>query len=141
MSLREIKKNIGTLTPKDLAKLTAWLHALLKDRASKKQTRSAIKRGHATQAHRTVNKSYRLEHVRCGKATCKCAEGKLHGPCWYAYWSSASGCRKASNLHEDRSLETSDNSYVIHLLRRGLHKKVIGLVTFLTHLYHSHSHR
>ena len=87
MSLREVKKIIGALPLKDLAKLTAWLHALLEDRASNKMTRSAIKRGQALQARRTVSKSYRLELVRCGKATCKCAEGHLHGPYWYAYWS------------------------------------------------------
>jgi Family of unknown function (DUF6788) len=87
MSLRDIKKIVGALSPKDLEKLTAWLHALVEDRASKKLTRSANKRGQALRARRTISKSYRLEHVRCGKATCKCSEGKLHGPYWYAYWS------------------------------------------------------
>lgn len=87
MSLREIKKIIGALPPKDLAKLTAWLHALVEDRVSKKMTRRANKRAQALQARRTISKSYRLEHVRCGKTTCKCADGKLHGPYWYAYWS------------------------------------------------------
>lgn len=28
---------------------------------------------------------YQLEAVRCGKPTCKCAKGELHGPYWYAY--------------------------------------------------------
>ena len=31
-------------------------------------------------------KTYRSEMVRCGKKGCKCAEGKPHGPYWYAYW-------------------------------------------------------
>src|ERR1044071_9076173 len=52
---------------------------------------------------------------------------------------SASGCRKASNLPEKRSLETSDNSYVIHLPRRCLHKKLIRLAAPLTHLFRPHS--
>jgi hypothetical protein len=30
--------------------------------------------------------SYQLEKVKCGKKKCKCAEGALHGPYWYAYW-------------------------------------------------------
>lgn len=31
---------------------------------------------------------YRLELVKCGKASCRCATGKGHGPYWYAYaWS------------------------------------------------------
>jgi hypothetical protein len=33
------------------------------------------------------NKTYRQVSVRCGKEGCKCNDGKLHGPYWYAYWS------------------------------------------------------
>ena len=33
------------------------------------------------------HKTYRSEMVRCGKESCKCADGKLHGPYWYVYWS------------------------------------------------------
>jgi hypothetical protein len=29
---------------------------------------------------------YRLEKTRCGKKTCRCARGELHGPYWYAYY-------------------------------------------------------
>jgi hypothetical protein len=29
--------------------------------------------------------TYRLEMVKCGKLTCRCASGLLHGPYWYAY--------------------------------------------------------
>jgi hypothetical protein len=29
--------------------------------------------------------TYRLELVKCGKLTCRCAAGQLHGPYWYAY--------------------------------------------------------
>lgn len=29
---------------------------------------------------------YQLEKIKCGKPTCKCAKGNLHGPYWYAYW-------------------------------------------------------
>jgi len=29
--------------------------------------------------------TYRHEKIRCGKPTCKCAKGSLHGPYWYAY--------------------------------------------------------
>jgi hypothetical protein len=25
-------------------------------------------------------------YVRCGKATCRCAQGQLHGPYFYRYW-------------------------------------------------------
>ena len=29
--------------------------------------------------------TYQHEKIRCGKVTCKCARGTLHGPYWYAY--------------------------------------------------------
>lgn len=29
---------------------------------------------------------YRLEKTRCGKKSCRCARGELHGPYWYAYY-------------------------------------------------------
>ena len=87
MKLREIKRSIGALPPRELAKLDAWLHTLLEDRESKKRVRGAVKQHEVLQAHRTTRKTYRLELVRCGKESCKCAEGKLHGPYWYAYWS------------------------------------------------------
>ena len=28
---------------------------------------------------------YRQQFRKCGKPTCKCQEGELHGPYWYAY--------------------------------------------------------
>lgn len=30
--------------------------------------------------------NYQHELIKCGKKTCKCAKGELHGPYWYAYW-------------------------------------------------------
>lgn len=86
MKLREIKQALGALPPKELAKLDAWLHALLEDRESKKRARGAARQHEVLRSHRTAHKTYRLERVRCGKERCKCAEGKLHGPYWYAYW-------------------------------------------------------
>lgn len=29
---------------------------------------------------------YRLEKIKCGKKSCRCARGELHGPYWYAYY-------------------------------------------------------
>ena len=28
----------------------------------------------------------RAEHIRCGKPSCRCARGELHGPYWYRRW-------------------------------------------------------
>jgi hypothetical protein len=87
MKLREIKQSIRALPPRELAKLETWLHALLKDRQSKKGRGGSTKQQEVLQSHGAARKTYRLELVRCGKASCKCVEGKLHGPYWYAYWS------------------------------------------------------
>jgi hypothetical protein len=86
MKLREIKQSISALPQKELTKLDTWLHALLEDHQSKKRKRSTTKQNEVLQAHQTAHKTYRLERIRCGKENCKCAEGKLHGPYWYAYW-------------------------------------------------------
>jgi len=87
MKLRDIKQSIGALGVKDLVRLDAWLHNLLEVRRADKRVRGATKQHEVLQSHRTARKTYRLELVRCGKGSCKCAEGKLHGPYWYAYWS------------------------------------------------------
>jgi hypothetical protein len=87
MKLREIKESIGALPPRELARLDTWLHALLEVRESKKRVRGATKQHEVLQAHHTTRKTYRLELVRCGKEGCRCVDGRLHGPYWYAYWS------------------------------------------------------
>jgi hypothetical protein len=83
MNLIEIKRSAKALTPKQLSKLDAWLHELMDAAESKKQ---ATPRRRLVEEHKVVNKTYRLEEVRCGKKNCHCAEGRLHGPYWYAYW-------------------------------------------------------
>jgi hypothetical protein len=83
--LSEIKRAAEALTPKQLSKLDAWLHGLIDAAESQKRNRAEAKR-HVLKEHKAVNKTYRLEEVRCGKKNCHCAEGKPHGPYWYAYW-------------------------------------------------------
>jgi hypothetical protein len=83
MTLREIKKSLRALNARQLVKLDAWLHELIEAAASKKQV---TPRCRLVEEHKTVNKTYRLEEVRCGKKNCHCLEGRLHGPYWYAYW-------------------------------------------------------
>jgi hypothetical protein len=85
MTLREIKKLVGALNAEQLFKLDAWLHELIDDAGLNERDGVATKR-QVLKEHKAVNKTYRLEEVRCGKKNCHCAEGKLHGPYWYAYW-------------------------------------------------------
>jgi hypothetical protein len=85
MTLHEIKKSVSALSARQLLKLDDWLHELLDAADSKKANRVAAGR-RVLEERKAVNKTYRLEEVRCGKKNCHCAEGKLHGPYWYAYW-------------------------------------------------------
>ncbi len=83
--LNDVKRSISGLTPEQLLKLNAWLHELIAAAESEKPHSVRAKR-QVLKEHKTVNKHYQLEGVRCGKKNCHCAEGKLHGPYWYAYW-------------------------------------------------------
>jgi hypothetical protein len=85
MTLREIKKSVRTLTAQQLVNLDAWLHELISAAEAKKRP-SGMTSHRVLEERKAVNKTYRLEEVRCGKKNCHCAEGKLHGPYWYAYW-------------------------------------------------------
>lgn len=85
MTLREIKKTIMTLRPRQLVKLDTWLHELIDAAEAKKIAGGATGR-QVLEELRAINKTYRLEKVRCGKKNCRCAHGELHGPYWYAYW-------------------------------------------------------
>lgn len=53
---------------------------------------------------------YQLEHVRCGKQSCKsCAASGGHGPYWYAYWTTFGRTRSLYIGKELRSVaETLD---------------------------------
>jgi hypothetical protein len=77
MKLRDMKRSIKALRFQQLVKLDAWLHSLIE---------TAERAGRHPTQHTADHKSYRSEMVRCGKKSCKCASGHLHGPYWYAYW-------------------------------------------------------
>src|SRR5215210_1824397 len=85
MSLTQIKHAVRMLSLGQLRKLDDWIHELIRkaeeaDRVEKPPSRKQ------TVAEQTLeNKTYRLESIRCGKETCKCTRGKLHGPYWYSY--------------------------------------------------------
>lgn len=80
MTLREIKKSVTALSPRQLVKLDAWLHGLM-------ETAERVGGRKAVAGHSAGHKTYQQEMVRCGKEGCRCAKGELHGPYWYAYWS------------------------------------------------------
>ena len=86
MNIREIKRSARALTLKELAVLDVWLHNLIGVKEAKMRVLQAKKQLEAPRLRPSPRKTYRLQVVRCGKQTCKCREGELHGPYWYAYW-------------------------------------------------------
>jgi|GEM_PF-1504184 len=68
-----------------LAALHDWLGADLGDEEAA-QLEIITKPGReVVSRHKTGRVTYQLEKVKCGKEGCKCTDGKLHGPYWYAY--------------------------------------------------------
>lgn len=80
MNLRELKRHVEALSTRQLVNLDAWIHGLLE--GVERTGNSPTAQGKRRPGHKT----YRRELVRCGKKGCKCADGQLHGPYWYAYW-------------------------------------------------------
>jgi hypothetical protein len=81
MKLREVKQSIRGLNFLQLVKLDAWLHSVIETAERTGSDQGVV--GKPPDDHKT----YRQEMVRCGKKGCRCANGELHGPYWYAYWS------------------------------------------------------
>ena len=77
----------------DLQALDDVLHALLDERGREDAAPLPVKPGRTVvEARRQGTVTLRLEYVRCGKASCHCAQDEGHGPYWYAY------SRKAGRL-------------------------------------------
>jgi hypothetical protein len=85
MTLTQLKKLIRETKPALRKKLYEWLSELIRE-----DQESAMRVTSESQPEKIEKaddgRTYRLESVRCGKKGCKCADGKLHGPYWYAYW-------------------------------------------------------
>jgi len=86
MRLTPIKQAVRLLSLGQLRKLDAWLHELIRRVEEADRAEQASARNQPVAEQNLDNRTYRLESVRYGKETCKCARGKLHGPYWYAYW-------------------------------------------------------
>ena len=85
MGLKQIQRAVRVLSLTQLRRLDEWLHELVANAEDdgRAQSRHPSKRGTAGQTRGDM--TYRQESVRCGKETCKCVRGKLHGPYWYSY--------------------------------------------------------
>lgn len=84
MTLSHLKRAMRGLTIEQLRKLDGWLHELI-GAAEEDEREEPPSRRQIVEERSDGDKTYRLESVRCGKAKCRCAAGKLHGPYWYSY--------------------------------------------------------
>ncbi len=79
---------IPSLSPRELAELrSSLLQKQAEPAASPEVEQIPVRAGsEVVETRRQRAKCYRLEKGKCGKKTCKCAKGQLHGPYWYAYY-------------------------------------------------------
>src|SRR4051794_19202611 len=87
MNLIQIKYAIRRLSVSQLRKLDEWLHELIKSAGDADHIERSLTKKQSDREKNPDGKTYRLEGIRCGKEGCKCNDGKLHGPYFYAYWS------------------------------------------------------
>src|SRR5919107_1205969 len=85
MNLTQIKRAVRLLSLAQLRRLDEWLHELIRMAEISNVAEKSVPRRQTFSEQPLGNKTYRLEGVRCGKETCKCVRGKLHGPYWYSY--------------------------------------------------------
>lgn len=86
MRLTQLKKLIRQTKPAQRKKLCEWLDELVRGDQESMKPDTPESRPEKVEEFAADGRTYRLESVRCGKKGCKCADGKLHGPYWYAYW-------------------------------------------------------
>ena len=73
------------LAPDELGALDEYVHDLIRG-AEDAEGESPEESGRDTVAEEIIGrKTYRLEYIRCGRGSCRCAAGRGHGPYWYEY--------------------------------------------------------
>jgi len=82
---RTMREWLEGLDPAEFREISGLISDIQRERAEARHRKLQRRRSEARE--RAGNKRYlRLEHVKCGKKSCKkCASGELHGPYWYLY--------------------------------------------------------
>src|SRR5215213_3516358 len=80
------RRALRALSLDQLEELNSLVRQLIQS-AKKEEKRRLSKRREVISEKARDNKTYRRVLTRCGKENCKCAQGKGHGPYWYAFWS------------------------------------------------------
>lgn len=64
-----------------LNELCSWLQSCIEDELEIPQRGDR----EVVEQRKVKGVTYQHEKIKCGKKTCKCAKGNLHGPYWYSY--------------------------------------------------------
>lgn len=80
------KKLLGALSLDQLVELDHAIRQLIREAKVDNKRHTSQRQEHA-RGNIIDDKTYRQVFIKCGKESCKCAEGPGHGPYWYAYWS------------------------------------------------------
>jgi len=91
--LDRVKALLAALPREDQEDLTRFLHDILvsPDLAEARHVASL----QAEVGGQRVTYTFREERVKCGKASCRCRAGELHGPYTYKYWKEGGRLKKA----------------------------------------------
>lgn len=83
----DLQAQILELSLEEMTELKSWLKEAIRERRAEAALQEIpIPKGREVMETRHEGKTtYVLEAIKCGKKKCKCTEGKLHGPYWYAY--------------------------------------------------------
>jgi hypothetical protein len=108
MTLHDIIDIASTLSDEELQELDFWIrHRLDPAAAELEHPRSP------TPGEEEEGATYKLKYFRCGKSSCRCARGELHGPYLYIHRRGADGRARTTYVgrvsverqDEDRQLE------------------------------------
>jgi len=83
--LAPIKETLQKLSKSELEQINLWLQQVLRP-AESGQAQKKNSDENTIEKTEKDHHTYRLEYTSCGKPQCKCTDGNLHGPYWYAYW-------------------------------------------------------
>jgi hypothetical protein len=86
---RRYSVDLTVWTDGELDALAQWIEIERENREERESERIWEERNKTV-----VSVRYVQESTRCGKPTCKCAEGELHGPYWYRIETLGNGKRK-----------------------------------------------
>lgn len=87
ITLHKVQRMVEQLSWEELRQLDRYLHELLQEIEAVRGQEMPVKQDTEILDERKLgSRTYRLQRIKCGKTSCKCASGERHGPYWYAFW-------------------------------------------------------